>query len=565
MSRIGKFGPFATLFLAIGCTHPINIVGDGDIVSSTGTRDCAKEDAPCDDGNHIINYDVDYVESYTAVPRYGSQFSHWHQCTPSGNDETQTQGNDSITQAGDTCSYDVSKETVEDNAGVTAATTTAHFEKHDFPRTAAFVHASHVFDNISSSSFRDALVKHDIASLGMWRGYESASTLESFDQVVDDIRARADAAGNDSMLLGKYQNVMQVTRETTDDATSDIRDEVDDNNWWYLDEDDYKTWQWSGAWSINISDHVGENSEMQRYPQWYAQRSYDEFFDNTNLDFMFADDTHSTPRFDDGSPPAGDINNDGVNEGTVYQNLDATVPANSAHSQKYREGHRAYWDALRALRPDIEIIANQPGNFTDVMGGMQHTEYAGQADAIFEGPIGYASWSPENWEDWEKVMDAYYHYFKPGRLKNGIIAVLTGADSQSDYQLFRYALTSVMMNDGYIYHTHSDSDFLRHLNTVWWYDEYDQDCGQPVDNPPTIGTPNFGVGAVYKREYENCLVLVNPKVSSTNNGGQVTINIPSGWKRFDATDYASQDTVRNDGSTSSFDLPPRDGVVLVKI
>ena len=56
------------IFLAFvtACSHPLEIVGEGDIVSSTGTNDCSLEEQPCD--NYVTG---DYKVTYMAVPRSG--------------------------------------------------------------------------------------------------------------------------------------------------------------------------------------------------------------------------------------------------------------------------------------------------------------------------------------------------------------------------------------------------------------------------------------------------------------------------------------------------------------
>ncbi|MFK7978256.1 MAG: hypothetical protein AB8C02_19130 [Halioglobus sp.] len=65
----------------MSCTHPIEITGEGDVISLTGERDCILEAQPC---NHIIA--GNYIESYTAQPRDGYSFSHWEGClTRTGN------------------------------------------------------------------------------------------------------------------------------------------------------------------------------------------------------------------------------------------------------------------------------------------------------------------------------------------------------------------------------------------------------------------------------------------------------------------------------------------------
>jgi hypothetical protein len=86
MSRFQNPGPtlltLALLALLGGCSHPLEIVGSGDITASgSGGSGCSHEDAPC--VNYIVN---GYNTTYTAVPRAGSGFLNWDGCPyPQGN------------------------------------------------------------------------------------------------------------------------------------------------------------------------------------------------------------------------------------------------------------------------------------------------------------------------------------------------------------------------------------------------------------------------------------------------------------------------------------------------
>lgn len=63
--------PLLSLIL-VACSHPLEIVGNGDILSSTGDNNCALEEQPC--ANLVIG---DYLVTYTAQPRSGSEFVRW--------------------------------------------------------------------------------------------------------------------------------------------------------------------------------------------------------------------------------------------------------------------------------------------------------------------------------------------------------------------------------------------------------------------------------------------------------------------------------------------------------
>jgi len=94
-----------TLWFA-GCHHPIDIEGNGDVLSESGARHCLLEDEPC--SNLILG---DYQERYQAEPREGYRFSYWLGCgTLTGN-----------------CIFDVNAQIVRQWWGATAPPLTAVF------------------------------------------------------------------------------------------------------------------------------------------------------------------------------------------------------------------------------------------------------------------------------------------------------------------------------------------------------------------------------------------------------------------------------------------------------
>jgi hypothetical protein len=69
---------FSAVLFIYACSHPIEIVGEGDVLSASGDRDCLLEDFVAGLENCSKNYVIDeYVETYYAVPRSGWQFDHW--------------------------------------------------------------------------------------------------------------------------------------------------------------------------------------------------------------------------------------------------------------------------------------------------------------------------------------------------------------------------------------------------------------------------------------------------------------------------------------------------------
>jgi len=93
--------------LITACTHPIDIVGNGDIHSASGEHDCLLEDLPC----KAVAVD-EYIETYMPLARPGFRFVGWDNCPD---------------RQGDDCVFKVDKETVHKNWGKTMPALIAKF------------------------------------------------------------------------------------------------------------------------------------------------------------------------------------------------------------------------------------------------------------------------------------------------------------------------------------------------------------------------------------------------------------------------------------------------------
>ena len=104
-----------TLACLAGCSHPLEIAGEGDIFSASGERDCSLEEynsgAPTCSENYISGA---YDEIYQALPRPGWEFAGWENCQHA-NPQTQY------------CGFSVPAKTVQDFWGNTAPPLVAYF------------------------------------------------------------------------------------------------------------------------------------------------------------------------------------------------------------------------------------------------------------------------------------------------------------------------------------------------------------------------------------------------------------------------------------------------------
>lgn len=98
------------LLVSYGCSHPLEIVGQGDI-SSNNNRGCTAEEQRC-----VMNVVGPYQQQYRADPRPGWEFSRWEGC---------------LTEQFGRCVYNINGKTVRDNWYKTMPPLIAHFTQKD--------------------------------------------------------------------------------------------------------------------------------------------------------------------------------------------------------------------------------------------------------------------------------------------------------------------------------------------------------------------------------------------------------------------------------------------------
>ena len=412
--------------------------------------------------------------------------------------------------------------------------------KSTYPRIGAYEIAG--TSKTVDPQYRQALSKHDIVILGMWRGWsgvDSATNAQlTMRDVVIDIKRRAAASGNNGILIGKYTMFMESFGGSGNSASSDkfqkLSNEVGpgyatNNDWWARNARGENTSSYPGNWNTNITEFVQRDSNGDTWPEWSIQRDYELFFSEVpELNLWFIDNWFYRPRVDadwDGDGKDDDRNSESVR-------------------RSYRKGFVNGLRRARQLAPDMVIMGNVDGSPQDNVGMLTEPEYKGQISALYEGAMGM-SWSQETWSTWESMMQQYQVTLENARNR---MLIMTVQGNATDYALMRYGLTSCLMDDGYYYYTTSDTEYRSAL----WFDEYDVDLGRAVD-PPQFSPWQNGV---YRRRFQNGIALVNPK-----GNGRRTVQIESGYRRIDG----HQDPTINNGSpATSVTLAERDGIILVK-
>jgi hypothetical protein len=332
-------------------------------------------------------------------------------------------------------------------------------------------------------------------------------------------------------------------------------------DWWLRTATGENITGWGGwLWRANFTNKVTPDAHGRTLPQWYFLYLYAKNSDGIDFvtkgtglregswDGIFQDDQNIS--YGGHVPSNADYDEDGRTDDKWGEDVRTWV----------MEGHRAFRNAIKAKEPNWYLVANMATQLhpTETV----PASFQGLNDGGFFERITFV----ETTRGWHDMMDRYRRGLsylnqsgpKLGYFHNDINSLRKAYPNSgfSDYRLNRYGMTSALMANGY--YIVSD-DAKGGYKTVLWFDEQWGGSlekvgylGYPVDPPQTSAWSQ----GVYRREFDNGLVLVNPK----GNGAR-TVNVGSGWKRLSGR----QDPVHNNGqAVTSITLAEQDGIILLR-
>lgn len=384
---------------------------------------------------------------------------------------------------------------------------------HTFPRLLGMNIGA---KNYGDDDYLQRIARLDAVILGYYRGWKQGA------MTIGDSVSRLKAL-NPKLLVGEYTILNESNNNPADTAQRDVQSKVNASGWWLRNTAGQQV-QWTSTyntWEINFTASALPDAAGQRYPQWLANRNAQALFSMAPFDIWYVDNVMRRPRV------RADWTGRGIDKG-------GDDPATAA---MWRQGYVAYVNAIRALRPSLIVMGNADGDLSE-------PEFSGLFDAVFlEGLMG-ETWSIEKTAGWPAMMARYLSVFthlRPPRM----VGFNVHGDPQ-DYRFFRLAYSSCLLGDGHFSFTNRAKGY----SSVEWFDEYDQRLGAPLDPPPS----QPGVGGVWRRRFEQGLVLVNPDPSAHY------VDVGSGWSRLAG---AQAPQINNALPVSgAFVMPPRDGLVL---
>jgi hypothetical protein len=391
-----------------------------------------------------------------------------------------------------------------------------------YPRLAALWLGS---QNYEDPNIQRQLARGDIALISYWPGWESGrgTTLE---QVVRNIKA---INPRTQVFVYVVNEGIPIDRARTQ-PYAEIYAKLDAERW-YL----YTSGQsgqivpsfWAGNHTTNNTLFTPPDSNGDRFVDWYAKWAVrNHYAPNPSIDGFLTDNVFVRPRVD------GDFNLDG----TMDDRESAIV------GTWQRQGLRRHFDVLRQLMPGKYQLGNNAdfGDDTAVFPELDQQMNGG----LMEGLIGY-EWSFEEWGGWDMLMRAYRKTMASYAAPK--LGVFGQTGNPTDYQSFRYGFASCLLDDGY-FAFNADSGYADAPN----FDEYSVRLGQAMSGPVTTAWQS----GVYRRDFENGIVLVNPK-----GNGSRTVQLEGDFRRISGSQAPN---VNNGQLTRSVTLNDRDGIVLLR-
>ena len=395
------------------------------------------------------------------------------------------------------------------------------FDEPAFPRTGGINMSSPY--NYDDPAYQAALAKLDVMILKTYPG------RASWNPAIQAIRKI-----NPNALVFLYANSNELADASALGGTAweAYRAKLDTMKWWLYSAEGsgnrVKSTFGTNYYIINNTPNTKRDSSGYNSVEWIARFFVDNFYKpNSQIDGLFMDNVFWKTNVD------GDWNRDGKPE----------AKADAKAAKSLREGYAAYYSTVRTLMPGKFQIGN--------IGSIGETdavfpEYKGLLNGgVIEGLIG-KSWSVEGYGGWSAMMARYRKVM--GAVTAPKLVIFNQWGDPKDYRTARYGIASCLMDDGY----HSFTDTAKGYTGVVWFDEYNAHLGQAVSEPPTKAWSS----GIYRRDFENGIVLVNPK---GNGAHEVTLE----------TDFialkGTQDTSVNNGRTvRKITLGDRDGVILMR-
>lgn len=403
-----------------------------------------------------------------------------------------------------------------------ALVTTTAFSADTYPRLAAYDIGSP--QDYWTSAHTKQLSTVQVAILSYWPGWGKGAGT-TMNDTVKKIKA---LNPNTKVFLYEKPESQHMPAQS---GFADLYTKITNERWWLTTSGTGGAYvlsdEGNGVYLVNSTQYARKDASGKTWIQWYPtwlQQKY--VAPNPAIDGLFTDNVFYKPRRN------GDWDLNGTSNSASDTNTQIM----------YRKGFAQFADNTRAATGK-PVLANAADW---AVPGATATELQGKYNGgLIEHFLG-RSYSTETWAGWGELMKQYRKTMSLlAAPKYGICSV---EGSKTDYQFMRYGLATCMMDDGYF----AFSDPSSYYRGVPWFDEYGVKLGAATSGPSTSAWQS----GVYRRNFQNGIVLVNPKGNGTR-----TVTLEANYVKLRGTQAPS---VNNGATVRTVTLKDRDGIILIK-
>ncbi len=335
---------------------------------------------------------------------------------------------------------------------------------------------------------------------------------------------------NPQIIILAYLTSQEIITDLSAHPQAHLRQKLRSNildTWWLKDSIGRPVVNWPGTAMLNISDSVPTNNRGERFNDYLVRFVIEEIKPSGLWDGIFYDNTW------------GDVS--WVNGGNLDINNHGRTDNSSLTDQLWSAGMEKILTNTRKLAgDDFLIVGNgrifQP--YLPLLHGMMFESFPSpwESGGTWQGSVGTYLDLPKNTRQPSlPIINTYHH-------------------DRTNYQLFRFTLTSALLGNGYF---SFDCDVTGHHDT-WWFDEYEVALGPSNSIPYNLLDPhNFTVKpGLWRRDFKNGLVIVN-----STDKEQLFVFSKEEFEKI----RGQQDVFINNGQKINWlRIAPQDGIVLLK-
>ncbi len=226
---------------------------------------------------------------------------------------------------------------------------------------------------------------------------------------------------------------------------SSLFKEIQDS-WWLKNSNGEYISFWPGTRMLNIAAYQSERA----WNRYLADIITDSILTDSHWDGIYIDNCWSTVSWQDSLM---DVTGEGIaDEPYLIDSL-------------WKSGMNQMLELIRTDNPSKVIVGN---------GGYEYGAYLN--GALFE--------DFPRWGGWYRLFDAYTDLEINGVTPSfNMINGTTSNSGKQNYQSMRFGLASTLMGNGYFSYDYGADDHSQH----WWFDEYNADLGQPLEDAQIQG------------------------------------------------------------------------------